>query len=211
MRQHPIDVVAGSCGRLGRMSQHAGNDLADGRVARSRFGSRQAKAVFCQPIANLSEPLGKTSRLRRREPFLDLTVRIEQQPLDQVTRQGLAVHRTQIAGHFVDGFVERRWEDGLGRRAFRFGRVQQGLPHFVDADPSMGLRRDDRNPQPLGEGRHVDRGAPLSCHVRHVEDKHSRQPDVEHLADEKQIAFEVGCVDDAGHRVEPADLRLTSQ
>ncbi len=89
----------------------------------------------------------------------------------------------------------------------RFDRplLQQRLPHRFDARPADAACRQTmvKSPTVLERARHVDRGTPLSRHVRHVEDQHGRQSDVEHLADKKQIAFEVRGINDAGYRVEP--------
>jgi hypothetical protein len=211
MRHHAIDAVAEGRRRSGRMRQHAGNDFPNRRVTGFGFGGGQAEAARSQTLPRLGEPLGKPGRLAGSQPVLDVAVGVQQQPFDQVPRDFMAVDGAQLASQLRNFFVKRSRKDRRDGGPAPFRRLENRLSHLFDAQPPMRLRHDYGNPQPLGKGSDVDRRSALPRNVRHVENQHSRQGDVEHLADEEQVSFQVRRVDDAGDRVQRTDVRLPSE
>ena len=73
------------------------------------------------------------------------------------------------------------------------------------------LGGEDGKAQFLRESRHVDLGLPLPGQVAHVEHEDRRQPQIEDLAHQKQVALDVGGVDDAQDGVDATYVRLPAE
>jgi len=57
------------------------------------------------------------------------------------------------------------------------------------------LHGDYRHAKPFRQSVDVDFNLPIACQVDHVQRDDRRQPQRQHLADEKQVPLQVGCID----------------
>ena len=90
-------------------------------------------------------------------------------------------------------------------------RLNDGGTHLIDLFSSMGFAGNDGDPQSTAQFGRIDPSASLLSDVPHIQHKNRGQTQVQHLADDVQIAFEVGSVRDANHHIDRAHIWLASE
>jgi hypothetical protein len=85
------------------------------------------------------------------------------------------------------------------------------LTEFMHAHSAVSFADDDLHSQPLTQT--FDVNADLAClsDVPHIENQDSRQPQIQHLAEQIEVSFKVRRINDADDRVNLADILLPTQ
>ena len=88
-----------------------------------------------------------------------------------------------------------RFRDTSRNRGDRVGQLIQA--HFA-----MGLDRHDGNAQLPFQSREIEFQSTVGGDIHHVHRQHHRQTELEHLAHDIQVAFQIARVDDADHHIQ---------
>ena len=159
VREHGVEAVSPGDDRLDRSRQdavdHPGNPIVprfclDGGNSAAGLGQPPARGVklFAQ---------GRDVAMTR-QALLNVTSHVQQQALDQITRQSvdsrpvcLAATGCQNGLKTVDLLAEACWKRALRNSHLPLRRLRQGFLERFHADPAVGLNGNHGNAEPMAE------------------------------------------------------------
>ena len=216
MGQHAVDPIARRglvAGRFldgpiedlsGPVEAGRGLDPRHGTVHRSQLrpGRRQRLAHF---------PVG----LGQERPQ-QVAVGVQQQPPHEIggKRHSAGPASRQLRQPRLqprDLALEDRRKRADDRRDRLPHHLGQGLFQQRQSHAAMGLDGHHRHAQPLGQLRPVDADATPLGQINHVHRQHRRPLELQHLAEQVEVALEVRGVEDRDHRVDRGQALAATQ
>ena len=211
MGQNAIDAIAAGDYSLGRPGDDAREGFVHPGIAGHGLDGRHWAARRGQPSASVSQLLTDRFGLAVEQRLGEIAGRVEQQPLDEIGGQrspaGLGQPVAEPGDFVLKG--SREWAVGpLGRRADQSDQSPLEVGHAASL---VRLDQDDRHAQLLPQPSEVDFESAMLGHVDHVQHDDGRQAQLQHLADQVEIALQVAGVDDRHHQIDRPHVLAAGQ